>query len=202
MAHLFKQLTIALTSLLLTSCFDLNKDKPEQLSIQDDFEEVKINDEYQMRIPDYMMKSGNLNADASLQYQNLFKETYIIVIDEPKDEVILTFSTLGEYDDSLSAVENYRDIHLAHFNETIDQSWQSKAQSLTIDGMDAELVELQGTVEGLASELYYHLTFIESREKLYMVMAWTFADRKKKYRDTFNQAARSFKLIRKNSIGR
>src|SRR5690606_23595679 len=50
------------------------------------FETINVKD-YSVDIPTSLSKTENLNQEASLQYQNLLKELYIIVIDESKKQV-------------------------------------------------------------------------------------------------------------------
>jgi len=178
---------------LLTSCVDLDKNKQENLSLETDFIPIEINDEYRISIPKYMKNTSVLNEEASLQYLNVFKETYIIIIDESKEELISTFKDLGEYNESISVSENYRDIQLKYLSEDIDLSMKSNSKSKRINGLDAELIEIDGGIEG--EEIFYFLSFIEGKDKVYMIMAWTSKERKRKYKSTFKKIAESFRQI-------
>ncbi|MDN5203688.1 hypothetical protein QQ008_20025 [Fulvivirgaceae bacterium BMA10] len=180
---------------LLVSCFDFNNNKDENLSIDKDFVPIKINNEYGIKIPSYMKKTNDLNDEASLQFQNVFKEAYIVIIDESKKEFVDTFKEIGEYNDSISVAKNYRDIQLQFLHEGIDISMQSEPKSKRIHGLDAELVEIDGRVDGIFYDISYFLTFIEGEEKVYMVMAWTLKKRKEKYKKTFEKAVGSFRLL-------
>jgi len=192
MKNLKKIALFVLLATMLNSCFDMNQSE-EGLSIEKDFNIVKINNEYKIGIPKYMKEAIDLNDDASLQYQNIFKETYIVIIDEPKDEFISVFEDLGEYDSTISAVKNYRDVQTRFINETLIVSSKSEPRSIKIDGLDAEMVELEGTMENIG--IFYNLTFVEGDENLYMIMAWTLKDRKDKYKETFEMAIKSFGLL-------
>ncbi len=59
-----------------------------------------------------MKQTNDLNEEASLQYNNLFKENYIIEIDESKEEFISAMDEAEINDPSYSVVENYRNIQL------------------------------------------------------------------------------------------
>ena len=48
------------------------------------FSEVKVNNRYSMSIPDYLQPCTDLHKDASMQYQNVEKDIYAMVIDEKK----------------------------------------------------------------------------------------------------------------------
>ncbi len=182
-------------ALWLAACMDFNKNKEENLSEASDFNLIEINKEYSLRIPKYMKKAKDLNDDASLQYQNVFKETYVIVIDESEQGIINTFSDAGEYDSTLTMAENYRDIQLKSLSESITVQSKTDPVATKINGLNAQLVQVDGTVEGVKSGISYFLAFIEGNGNVYMIMAWTLKDRKDKYRKTFDRIAKSFQLM-------
>ena len=188
--------SIFLIGISLFSCMDLIDKRKENLSLEKDFKSIEINSEYTMSVPKYMKETNGLNDDASLQYQNIFKETYVVVIDEPKEEFVSIFRELGEYNDSLSVIENYRDIQLQFLSEgiTIDQS--SESEMLKIKDLNAELVTITGKVTGVIYGISYTLAFIEGSEDVYMIMAWTLESRQNKYEKTFMQMIKSFRLLK------
>ena len=188
-------LSAIVLSIVLASC-DFNK--KENLAIEEDFELVKVSD-YGIHIPNYMKKADNLNDDASLQYQNIFKETYVIVIDESKEEFIDAFKELDMYDESVSVVKNYREIQMGSLTEAIQVKSQSAPRSVNINGLEAELVEIDGHAEGVTPGIAYFLAFIEGDDNVYMIMAWTLLKRKDKYRDTFEKTIQSFRLLDSSS---
>ncbi|NER15340.1 hypothetical protein GWK08_17935 [Leptobacterium flavescens] len=200
MKLLLKPSFLLLLCLTMTSCLNVNGDKDENLSLDRDFSEVEINNEYKIKIPKYMDKTSDLNDEASLQYQNIFKETYVVIIDESKEDLISTFKDLGEYNDSLSVVENYRDIQLSSIHENIVTSYESDFRSLNINGLDAEAFEMDGRVDGVDYDIAYFLTFIEGKEKLYMLMAWTLQDRRERYKSTYEKIASSFRLYSRRKV--
>lgn len=167
----------------------------ENLSLEDDFEKVEVNGLYELSVPDYMEEATDLNDEASLQYQNALKETYVIVIDEPKGDFEDIFRALGEWDDNMSLVENYRAVQVSYFSEGTKIYDQSKPKSLEIDGLDAEIVTIEGRPDGMIYDIYYMLGFIEGKDNIFMVTAWTLLERKQKYEKTFEMIVKSFKLL-------
>lgn len=161
----------------------------------ENFNQIEINNEYQVSLPKYMRKTSELNDDASLQYQNVFKEAYVIVIDEPKEEFVDVFKELDQYSDKYSLVENYRDVQLQLFAESMNIENETTPVSMEINGLDAEMLEIDGKVQGIEDKITYFLTFIEGDEKVYMIMAWTMLNRKDTYRADFENITKSFALI-------
>ncbi len=180
-------------SIFMISCDSFNTKKPENLS-KDDFTLIKINNEYILKVPKYMSKA-DLNDEASLQYQNILKETYSLIIDESKDEFVSTFKEIDNYNDAISVAENYRNVHVEYLEESVVINRKSNSKSLKINNLNAVQLEIDATFDGI--DITYFLTFITGSEKVYMIMNWTLENRKDKYRNTFDKMANSFKTIRK-----
>ena len=159
------------------------------------FNTVTVHNEYQVSIPKFMRSTTGLNDEASLQYQNRFKEAYTIIIDETKQEFVDVCKELDQYNEDLSLLQNYREIQLQAFTSTIQVNHQSGIRPLTIHGLNAESVEIDGHVEGVDEEIAYFLTFVEGTENIYMIMAWTLKSKKEEHQKTFETIAQSFELI-------
>ncbi|MDB4834963.1 hypothetical protein OAH12_00070 [Cyclobacteriaceae bacterium] len=155
MMQVLKCSFLFLVVLTLNSCVELNnaihnigEDDPE-------FVEVVIADAFSIDLPDYMKESTSLNDEAILQYQNIFKETYIVVLQENKSDVERTFRDLGEYNDSLTFAQNYRDIQLNLLKESIDIKYQSEFKNVQIGGLNSEHVQFDGLIPGVDQEIAY-----------------------------------------------
>jgi len=187
--------SIIIISLMILSC----KNSTENLS-DENFNIVKIKNDYTIKVPKYM-EEADLNEEASLEYQNISEEeeSYAIIIDESKNEFVTTYKELKTYNNTLSVIENYRDVHLQILETNITLQKRSESKSLKINDLNAEQVEIDGKFEDI--DIAYFLTFIEGNEKVYMIMSWTLENRKDKYRSTFNKMAESFKII-KNKFGK
>ncbi|MEZ4857812.1 MAG: hypothetical protein R2781_03290 [Flavobacteriaceae bacterium] len=150
---------------------------------------------YEMQVPEFMKATTGLNTDASMQFQNIYKETYLAVIEESKDDFINTFKDLNEYDESKSPAENYQTIQVDFFTEEMQITRKERPVKMKINGMDAEQVEFVGRVAGIDFDIYYLMTFIEGKETLYMIMEWTLSSNENTYKDTFKYMANSFKEL-------
>ncbi|MGK0447108.1 MAG: hypothetical protein ACJA2M_000880 [Polaribacter sp.] len=121
-----------------------------------------------------MTELKSLHDDASLQYANLFKETYIVFIDEGKEEFITTFKELEIYNDSLSPLGNYADFQLKSFKESIG-ALEIKIIESNIKKLPSEFHQFNGLVEGI--DIAYVVSFIEADKKMYIIMSWTMKNR-------------------------
>ncbi len=181
--------------LCLVSCKDSKNKKEVDTFGTDTFHTYSINGNYNIDVPNFMTGTTGLNEEASLQFQSLIKEAYLLVIDEPKADFEEVYRDLGQYDDSLSVIQNYRDARLQILSRTTQITHKSANTSRLIHGLDAESVELDAKVNGMDNEISYFLTFIDGGEKVYMVMGWTLKERKKEHKKTFKTIAESFRLI-------
>ncbi|MBO6515343.1 MAG: hypothetical protein JJ975_02230 [Bacteroidia bacterium] len=159
-------------------------------------ETVEVEGLYSIELPTYMMKATEeLNEDASLQYENGFREMYIEVIDESKQEFIDIFRQYDLYHDSLSVVQNYRLAQIGSVTEDLKVSSQAAPVAKMINGLNSETVQVDGFYEGVDEEISYLLTAIEGDENLYLVMMWMLASDKEEKLPIFQKMVDSFKLM-------
>jgi len=177
------------------SCKDAGNKKESAVEGTDTYHTVSIDGYYQIDLPKFMTGTTGLNEEASLQYQSLLKECYLIVIDESKKGFEEVYRELEQYDDALSVLQNYRAARLQILSRTTEITQKSEPKSLKINGLDAESIELDAIVNGLAGEISYFLTFVEGEDNVYMIMGWTLKDRKTEHKKTFKTIAESFQLI-------
>lgn len=158
----------------------------------EDLKAVLVNKDYSISVPSYMTELKSLNEDASFQYANIFKETYTIVIDEDKQEFIDAFKEIMIYNDSLSPIDNYTDYQIKSLKESLEAK-DVKELDFKIKNLPSKQYELSGKIEDI--NVAYLIGFIESDEKMYMIMSWTIDNRYQKYKTTFRLIQNSFKLI-------
>jgi hypothetical protein len=152
---------------------------------------------YSMKLPEYLTETGDLNDDASLQYQNIDKEIYIVVIDESKEEFIRIFTERNKYDTKRSPLANYTKTQLNFFVDAAEKMYYATDLTPTkINKLKANLAEMEAKVEGVESKIYYMFAFIEGEKTMYWIMAWTFPENKEKVKPEFNKMIRSFKEIK------
>jgi hypothetical protein len=142
-----------------------------------------------------MKEASDLNMEASMQFQNIYKETYLAIIDEDKSDFVEAYKELGAYDSSLSTIGNYRKIQLDYFMERLKVIERSAPKLITIDGRSAEQVEFTGRVAEVDSDIFYIMTFVEGRNDVYMIMTWTLGNSEETYIETFYQMVDSFREL-------
>ncbi len=196
-------LGLLLTGLTLNSCFSSNGDAKsllddlkEEMKEEVKYDVKKINGLYAIKIPDFMTETTTLQPDASLQFNNPFKEKYITVLDETKEDVEAFQSDYGVGDDSKTALENYADMRLQYLTESgITVKDQTKLKSSMINGRKALSTQIDATVPGIVEDITYYFTYVEGTDHFYMISAWTLLSRKAEYTDEVKVMSESFKEL-------
>jgi len=182
--------------LILVAC-DTFQRGPENLT-KADYQTIKINNNYSVDLPNYMSE-GELHDDASLEYQHLFKEVYMIVIDENIRDAEESISYYDTYNEDNSFIQNYIDFQKDGFGEGSEIIHMGETRSLDINGLPAKQFDMILDIPDLDEHIVYLVTFIESHENIYMLLKWTLEERKERYMETFETIANSFKLQQRRS---
>ncbi|MDG1428846.1 MAG: hypothetical protein P8P87_08160 [Crocinitomicaceae bacterium] len=152
----------------------------EELDQKVKYEKVDVAGLYSMEIPDYMTSTTLLNDQASLQYNHLSKEEYIIVINESKQEFVDLLELLDMYDEDMSVVENFA----AQQSELLTEGL-TVIQKSDMEKVNGKLpmcgLELDARMAGIPDPISYYYGFVEGEENLYTVMTWTLLSNKEKY---------------------
>lgn len=155
---------------------------------------VNTNDLYQVALPDFMSEATNLSDDAALQYQNVFKEFYVVILDEPLLDFKESFQGLDMYNDSLSVIDNYTEVQYSSIVEDLDITSDVIRKSVKINGLPARIIEFDAKVDDIDVPITYYYTFFEGKENVYLMLAWSLQTRRKKYQTLFEKISRSFRL--------
>jgi len=154
---------------------------------------VTIENKYSVTIPSFLTEVHNLNEDASLQYQHAWKEFYVIVIDEHKDEFnkVLVENQLTEcYSNDLIG---YSDLCLDIFKQGISISSKSDLIDKRINNLPARLITIKGKVEDINA--FYSVAYIKGQERYYQIITWTLASKEMLYKEQMQKLINSFKEL-------
>ncbi len=150
---------------------------------------------YEIGVPPDMTSTKGLNQDASMQYENIYEESYLAIIDEDKQAFKSAYTLYGAIDESKSIISNYAKIQIDFFHKGVNEIEKKEPRQLTINGRDAEQVEFTASVAGVDNEFYYLITFVEGEKNVYMIMSWTLAMFEADHKSTFVDMANSFKEL-------
>jgi len=158
---------------------------------ENEVQEVVIGNRYSISIPSFLTEVNNLNEDASLQYQHAWKEFYVIVIDENKEELQKAIKDNGLEEEYTDDLKGYCDLLLDGFEQSIYINSKSEMIDTLINKLPAKLLTISGRVDGI--DAFYSLAFIEGKERYYQIMAWTLLNKEYKYKDKMKRMMCSFK---------
>lgn len=159
------------------------------------FNTKKVNGLYSIDIPDFMVATTELNREASLQYNNLYKEKYIIVLDENKNDFIQDLKDYGIFDEDeemLDVFAEAKESFIINQDAVIGEIYRVDKK---INGLNARLVEFDSDVNGIPEPVTYYLGFVEGKNNLYTILAWTLTDRKNAYKEEANKMINSFREL-------
>jgi hypothetical protein len=150
------------------------------------FTEVKVNNRYSLSIPDYLQACTDIHKDASMQYQNVDKDIYVMVIDEKK-------KTMQDFNLDYDIDTYFNNIASQGFTENIKDGKVSIPGRQTISGNKALIAEVTGKIE--ENEVYYKLALIETPYEFYQILAWTRAKNKENLEGDMIKMIESFKEL-------
>ncbi|HRG38478.1 MAG TPA: hypothetical protein PK289_08100 [Bacteroidia bacterium] len=150
------------------------------------FTEVSVGKKYSIQIPTYMKPCNDIQKDASLQYQNLEKDIYAIVIDEKK-------VTMQNYDLNFNLDTYYNNISSQGFSESIKNGKISIPGRQEINGNKALVSDITGKLE--ENEVFYKFAVIESPYEFYQILTWTRAEHREKMEKDMIKIIESFKEL-------
>ncbi|MFT6279311.1 MAG: hypothetical protein ACJAU0_002139 [Flavobacteriales bacterium] len=162
------------------------------LDLEKDFQSAVVEGIYSIKVPNYMSVSNDLSEEASLQYESLTKDAYLIVIDENKAEFIEIFNELDMLDSTKTALENYTKYQKESIASTMDVTSVSELREITINGNEALMIQIDGGVPEVNTDVTYLLAVIQGNANLYSVLYWTTKEQAKKMLPHFEQSIHTF----------
>lgn len=132
---------------------------------------VTVANQYTLTLPGYMSEMSDLHDEASLQYGNLFKEAYVIVLDESKNELTAALEENNLFEYYSNDLDGYADLIFGSMEEGIGNSYLSELQDTVVNNTHAKITSLMGNFEGI--DIVYYMGVYEGKDKYYQVISWT-----------------------------
>lgn len=139
---------------------------------------------YSMEVPDHMTRVFNLNDAASLQYQNLDIPSFIIVIEDDKEE-------LQTVDMKFGGPVDFLDFFVKDFKKDAAERRVSPTATFTSNGMEHAQREIVWKEE--ASEFFMLVTAVETVGHFYKVLCWAPTEARGRVEDDFRRASKSIR---------
>ena len=148
-----------------------------------------------------MKKISGLNEDASMQYANLYRGVYFIVIHENKKEIIDGLKEFGMYNEYDSPLSNYTSFMLETYQdeEAIGVMRGLEKEKFFAEQNPGEIISFEANYydEETAEDMviYYCMSFIVGEHNFYQIMGWTDVKNKQKYQDDLRSLVFSFREL-------
>ena len=145
---------------------------------------------YTIELPGYMSEVTDLSEDASLQYQSIVNDIYVMVFDEPKENLGNAIYDNGLEDDYTDDLDGYAKLLTTGIADNVEFISVPSFTDKQINGLNAKIVDFSGTAEGVKA--YWMVAFIEGRNNYYQISTWTSLDRKDKLHKDMEAMIESF----------
>lgn len=162
------------------------------LDLEHDFQTATVEGVYSMKVPNYLSATTDLSEDASLQYENLIQDCYLIVIDENTNDFIEIFQELELLDSTKSALENYTLHQKESISNTMNVTSTSEIRALKINGNTGLMVQIDGGVPEVETDVTYLLTVIQGKTNIFTLLYWTTQENSENALLHFEQSIRTF----------
>ena len=181
----------------LNACKSETVEDAKHLSLENDFKTITRNsalESYKIKVPKYMEPTEILNPEAGFQFLNLYKEEYIIIIDESKQDFKQVISAYNEFRDEKLILNQYSNFQTLFLKQKMTILSQSKLKKSKINNLNARQLELLAKLDKIDENISYFITYLEGKEKLYFVMAWTLESKQPIFKEKYRMIIESFEL--------
>lgn len=156
----------------------------------DKTETVTVKNKYSVELPSFLSEAKGLHDMASLQYQNAFKEFYIVIIDEPKEEFANAAKATTEFTPDFNG---YYQILRGSLKASIKNGVFTDTKDTQINGLKAKTFTLTGKADEIP--VFYDIAYVEGNDRFYQIVTWTIESSKEKFKEPMDKIIASFKEI-------
>lgn len=138
---------------------------------------------YTLDLPNYMVKTFDLNDVATLQYKNVLKEAYTVVIEDSKEELTslaMIFQNPKEF------LENFINDYRATSNRILSEIVEFES-----NGHPHAQVEMTWNDED--GDFFMLITSVETEGHFYKILCWTFLEYKDVLKNDYLLISKSLK---------
>ncbi len=153
--------------------------------------EVNYEGIFAIEIPEFLKPAKYLSDIAVLQYANLVKEFYVLVLMENKEKFNGITKARNLSESYPTDVRGYADfmVDLWYKQKIVIEELEKEATK--INGLPAILFSFYGEYKD--TEVYMYLAFLEGKHHFYQLVIWTEANRGEEYKEQMRDIIFSFK---------
>ncbi len=156
------------------------------LFAQTSMKEYKAGHVFNVSLPDYMSKTAGLNSAAAMQYKNVVKDVYGIIIFDTKEELQLV-------EMNYASANEFYEAFIGEF--LIDQEKRnvSKPVAQSKNGVNFIEADISYFDKDAETEIYYLIGIVETKSSFYKVLSWCTLVNKDKFKADFQKILYSLK---------
>jgi hypothetical protein len=175
-------LSLFLLSVIIVSC-----------GFSGEFQTITVEGRYSLDVPKELTTTTEMHAEASLQYMNVIREFYVLVIDEPIDE----FDKAVRENELENVVtmdeEGYSSLVTSGIKDGLSNLEEEVPVKAKINGMPSIIHKFSGHINDI--DVYYNFGVYRGQKNYYQVLTWTMKDHKEKYSPEMEKIIRSLKEL-------
>jgi len=149
---------------------------------------------YQLAVSNELSATTELNAQASLQYGNTKTGQYIILVDEPKADIIEELKSLKAYDSKQSFLDNFASFRIKQLEKNARGVEKGPITKKEANSLNMQSIRLEASVVEVPEKIVYYIGFAEGAASSYMIMAWTLKSGDDAFRPVAEKMIGSFQL--------
>lgn len=140
---------VVLISIVIASC-----------TYKNEWHVLSVNNKFSVELPDYMTESKKLRDDAVLQYENRYRNTYIIVLEHEKKGM-----NLASFDTQV----------IRPLLTYVDKGIITDSTNIQVGELNARMNKIMGEMPSgdEMDHIYYTHYSIDGKKKFYEICTWT-----------------------------
>jgi hypothetical protein len=158
-----------------------------------EYEARLVNNTYSIEIPLMLTQATSLHDEASLQYQNLQQELYVLAIEEPKNEIHDMIHQEEALTNFTPDFEGYAKLITENMDLRVRLDHVTELKDTIINGHKAKLQTMESEIDG--NKAYYWIGIFEGDKNYYQVITWTLLAKKELHQSKMEHMIYSFKEI-------
>jgi hypothetical protein len=160
------------------------------------YEEARLEGVCTVSIPGFLKKVEGLVDGASLEFQNPYREFYVAIINEPKEDALPAIASYAVEDSPVaSALDGYTKLVVRNFESAATRS-KVEVSDAEVNGLKAQMANMTGNVD---VDVFFLTGVIEGKQHFHQIITWTLARRKGKHKPIMEAIIRSFREIENDS---
>jgi hypothetical protein len=153
-------------------------------SYPEGYERVEVDGKYSLDVPAFLKETEDIALDATLQYENPYRNLYIIVMEDDKRSSGMDF-------------EAYHKMAVGRITEDplLEEPTIEDEEEKMVNGLRAIETSIFGTMDEKEIIFYKHMT-VDGEETYYQVVIWLRGEKRRlEYEETIDSVMRSFREL-------